>query len=114
MDTVTYPEAKVSGLISQHFVPVKCHVGEDKILPQRLNVHWIPTLVVLDALGTVHHSFTGFTPPEELVAQLEFAQAKAAFNKADFQTSLSGFNEIVEKYPKSPIAPEALYWTAVS
>ena len=114
MDTVTYPEAKVSGLISQHFIPVKCHVGENKTLPQRFNVHWTPTLVVLDAQGTVHHSLTGFTPPEELAAQLEFAQAKAAFNKGDFQASLSGFNGVVEKYPKSPIAPEALYWSAVS
>ncbi|MFN3467598.1 MAG: hypothetical protein ACK4WF_07850, partial [Candidatus Brocadiales bacterium] len=61
MDTVTYPEARVTSLISQNFIPVKCNVGENKTLPQRFNIHWTPTLVMLDAQGTVHHSFTGFT-----------------------------------------------------
>ncbi len=114
MDTVTYPEAKIAGLLSQDFVPVKCHVGENKTLPPRFNVHWTPTLVILDAEGTVHHSITGFTAPEELVAHLEFAKAKALFNKGDYQASFSGFNGVVDKYPKSLVAPEALYWTAVS
>ena len=114
MDTVTYPEARVISFISQNFIPVKCHVGENKTLSQRFNIHWTPTLVMMDAQGTVHHSITGFVPPEEFVAQLEFALAKASFNKGDFQAALSGFNGIIEKYPKSLVAPEALYWSAVS
>jgi TolA-binding protein len=114
MDTVSYPEAKVISLISQNFIPVKCNVGEDKALPQRFNVNWTPTLVIADVQQTVHHSIIGFMPPEELLSQLEFAQAKTSFNKGDYQTSLSGFGRVVEKYPRSLIAPEALYWTAVS
>ncbi len=77
-------------------------------------MHWTPTLVIADAQGTAHHSIIGFTPPEELLAQLEFAQAKTSFNKGDYQASLTGLNGVVEKYPKSVIAPEALYWSAVS
>lgn len=114
MDAVTYPEARIASFISQNLTPVKCHVGEDKTLTQRFNVHWTPTLVMADAQGTVHHSITGFIPPEELLAQLEFAQAKASFNKGDYQASLPGFKRVVEKHPKSLIAPEALYWAAVS
>ncbi len=114
MDTVSYPDSRVITLLTQDFVPVKCHVGENKALPQRFNVHWTPTLVIADAEGVVQHNITGFTAPDELVAQLEFAKAKTYFNKGDYQSSLTGFNSVVEKYPKSLIAPEALYWVAVS
>ena len=114
MDAVTYPETKVINFLSKNFIPVRCHVGENKTLPERFNVHWTPTLVVANAQGTIHHSITSFMPPDELVSQLEFALAKASFDKGDYQASFQGFNSVVEKYPKNIIAPEALYWSAVS
>jgi TolA-binding protein len=114
LDTVTYPEAKVIGLINANFVPLKVHIDESPELAKRFEVHWTPSIIVTDPEGIEHHRITGFLPPEEYQAQLDFGIAKAAFNKEDYPKASKEFNLVVSEYPRSDIAPEAQYWLGVS
>lgn len=114
MDTVTYPETRVVDLINAGFVPLKVHVDERPELTQRFNVHWTPTIIVADPEGVERHRLTGFLPPEEYRAQLEFAVAKTAFDKEDYTKASTQFSALVDQYPRSDITPEAQYWLGVS
>ncbi len=52
-------------------------------------------------------------PSDEFIPQLEFGIAKMALEKRDLKTARTQFAGVVEKYPKSDIAPEAQYWVGV-
>jgi TolA-binding protein len=77
-------------------------------------VQWTPVLIIADSNGTERHRFEGFLPVEEFLPQLEFGLAKIDFAANRFDEAERRFREIVEKYPKSDVAPEALYWAGVS
>jgi len=77
-------------------------------------VQWTPVLIIADSGGTERHRFEGFLPVEEFLPQLELGLAKIAFAANRFDETERRFREIVERYPNSDVAPEALYWAGVS
>ena len=40
--------------------------------------------------------------------------AKMAFHRQDWKEAERGFREVVDRYPESEAAPEALYWAGVA
>ena len=99
-------------------MPVRVHVraqaDEFKRLGARYNAQWTPTILVLDAAGEERHRVEGFLPAADFTAQLALGRAKAAFANGAFAEAEPRFREVVDRYPNSEAAPEALYWAGVS
>lgn len=105
-------------LIESHFVPVRVHVREQAVdfkrLAERYTAPWTPTILLLDSEGTERHRIEGFLPADDFLAQLSLGLAKLAFAGKDYQEAERRFREVVDTYPNSEAAPEALYWAGVS
>lgn len=113
-----YPDPRVVQLIDQNFVPVRVHVKDQaddfKRLGAKFSAQWTPTILVLDSSGEERHRIEGFLPTDDFIAQLLLGLAKSAFARGDFADAERRFREIVDKYPSTEAAPEALYWAGVS
>ena len=113
LDAVTHLDETVATEIRTVTVPVKVNVLSDRALCKKMNAVWTPIFAFVDGDGFEHHRFIGFLPPDEFCAQLHLARAKAAFAKADYAASGAAYQSIVDRWPQSDAAPEALYWTGV-
>jgi TolA-binding protein len=56
----------------------------------------------------------GYLPKDEFRAQLEMGLARVAFMHKQFAEAERRYAGILEHYPNSKSAPEALYWKGVS
>ena len=113
MDTVTYPNQGVVDYIGNNFIPVRFNAQTNPEVKSKYRILWAPTILILDSNGTEYYRFNGYLPPEEFIPQLEFGLARMAMEKQDIKTAAIQMKRVVEKYPKSDIAPEAQYWVGV-
>jgi TolA-binding protein len=113
-----YPDPRVAQFVTQHFVPVRVHVKDDKDefrrLGERFDSQWTPTTLVIDEGGTERHRIEGFLPTDDFLGQLALGVAKAAFARKDYSAAEQLYRDIVSTYPTSDAAPEALYLAGVS
>lgn len=113
-----YPDPRVVQFVTQHFVPVRVHVKDQKEefhrLGERFDSQWTPTTLVIDDSGTERHRIEGFLPADDFLGQLALGAAKAAFARKDYGVAERLYRDIVNSYPTSDAAPEALYWAGVS
>jgi TolA-binding protein len=71
-------------------------------------------LLLLDPDGTERHRIEGFLPAEDLLAQLMLGLGHAAFARQQWDAAERHFREVVDRFPKTEAAPEALYWAGVA
>jgi len=113
-----YPDERVVRLVTTEFVPIRVHVRDPDGLyarvSERLNVHWTPTVLVLDETGVERHRIEGFVPTDDFLAQLKLGLAKSSMQRGAFDDAERRFRELVVEHPQSESAPEALYWAGVS
>jgi len=113
-----YPDARVARFITENFIPARVHVREQAADFQRFGdrygAHWTPTILELDPDGTEQHRVEGFLEAEDLLAQLELGLGHAAFKAKRWVEAERHFREVVDRYPESDAAAEALYWAGVS
>jgi TolA-binding protein len=113
-----YSDPRVIEFIHQHFTPVRAHVKDNadeyKRLGSRFNAQWTPTTLVVDSEGRERHRIEGFLPADDFLAQLSLGLAHSAFARGSFKEAEPLFREVVDKYPNTDAAPEALYWAGVS
>ena len=75
---------------------------------------WTPTVLILDPNGIERYRIDGYLPKNEFRAQLELGLARTAFMNKDWADAEQRFAALLEHYPESKAAPEALYWKGVS
>ena len=113
-----YPDPKVVRYITEHLEPVRVHVrdqkDEYKRLSERYSAQWTPTILIVDSDGAERHRIEGFLPTDEFLSQVELGLAKVAFQRQNFAEAERLYRELVEKFPSTDAAPEALYWAGVS
>ena len=112
MDAVTHPDARVIGFISDNLIPLRVQFDAQP-LSSDFNVKWTPTLVTLDSQGKEHHRTVGFLSPEELIPSLLLGISKSSFETDRFEEALKNIDKLLEEYPKSDSAPEAIYLQGV-
>ncbi len=95
-------------------MPVKIHIKEQPATFEKFSAQWTPTLVVLDPDGKERHRFEGYLPAEEFLPQLELGLAKSAFARKQWAEAEQRYRRILQQFPKSEAAPEALYWAGVA
>ncbi len=71
-------------------------------------------MLILDSKGKERFRLEGYLPKEEFRSQLELGLARVAFMNKDWADAESRYTAILDRYPNSKAAPEALYWKGVS
>ena len=71
-------------------------------------------MIILDPNGTERFRIEGYLPKDEFRAQLELGLARVAFMSKNWKDAERRYTEVLERYPESKAAPEALYWKGVS
>ena len=113
MDKVTYPEGQVVNFINERVVPVRIPYDQ-KPLAEQFQVKWTPLFIILDAEGNEHYRTNGFLAPYELISMILLGTGKLHFDREAFTRAIGAFDELLEKYPDSGAAPEAVYFRGVS
>jgi hypothetical protein len=105
-------------LVTSEFLPIRVHVRDPDGLyarvSERLNVHWTPTVLILDEDGVERHRIEGFVPLDDFLAQVKLGLAKTALQRGALEDAERRFREVVAEHPQSDPAPEALYWAGVA
>lgn len=118
MDAVTYPQPAVQAAIDAEFAPYKINMMERhpdfKEACAGGRVMWGPTFVVADARGSEIRRWVGWLPEASFVAELQFCQALARYNRGDFEGAKAQFDELVETATETEIHAEAIYWQGIS
>jgi TolA-binding protein len=113
-----YSNPRVAAFVNEHFVPVRVHVKEQRQqfqqLGQRFDAQWTPTTLIIDSAGNERHRIEGFLPLDDFLSQLALGLGRAAFASGDFAAAERTFRDVLNRYPESDAAAEALYWAGVS
>ena len=62
----------------------------------------------------LNHRIEGFLPGDDFLSQLMLGRAQIAFAQQQWDEAEKRFREIVDKFPNTDAAPEALYWAGVA
>jgi tetratricopeptide (TPR) repeat protein len=104
--------------VTEEFLPVRLHVREQaedfRRFGERFGAHWTPTILMLGPAGVERHRIEGFLPTEDFLAQLDLGLGRIHFSAGRFEEAEDRFRRVVDRYPLSDAAPEALYWAGVS
>ena len=95
-------------------MPLEAHIKEHPAYFHRFDVAWTPAVVIMDSRGVERMRIEGYLPKDEFRAQLELGLARVAFMKKDWADAEQRYAQILDRYPQSQAAPEALYWKGVS
>ena len=113
-----WPDPRVVKFVSENFIPARVHVKDDAALFQKYGekygAQWTPTILELDPDGVERHRIEGFLPNDEFLAQLMLGRAQIAFAQRQWDEAEKRFREVVDKFPNTDAAPEALYWAGVA
>jgi len=95
-------------------VPLEAHIKEHPVNFHRFDALWTPSVLILDSNGKERFRIEGYLPKDEFRAHLELALARVAFMSKNWADAERRYAEVIERYPNSKAAPEALYWKGVS
>lgn len=95
-------------------MPLEAHIKEHPAYFHRFNSLWTPSVVILDPNGVERYRIEGYLPRDEFRAHLELGLARLAFTSKDWKTAEQRYDAVLDNYPDSKVAPEALYWKGVS
>ena len=116
MERVTYPEPAVAGAINDSYIALQINTKEaaSKPVVERYRQVWTPDVRILDADGFEYYRWNGYLPPFEFLPQMLVAEAHARLRQKNVSVAAELYNEVVERFPTSRVAPEALYFGAVA
>ena len=95
-------------------MPLEAHIKEHPTNFHRFDALWTPSVIILDPNGKERFRIEGYLPKDEFRAHLELALARVGFMSKKWADAESRYTEVLERYPESKAAPEALYWKGVS
>ena len=95
-------------------MPLEAHIKEHPAYFHRFGAVWTPTILILDSDGTERLRVEGYLPRDEFRAHLEMGLARVAFMRKQWDEAERRYAQVVERYPDSKVAPEAVYWRGVS
>jgi hypothetical protein len=111
MGAVTYPDLKVVEFVNETLIPIQLQADSD--VAEDFTVRWTPTLIILDTNGKEHSRTVGYIAPEEFTPAMLLGIAKMHFNLRQFDLSAQRLEKIMNDYPWSFAAPEAVYYHGV-
>jgi hypothetical protein len=104
----------LADFINQQFVPATINIKEKPADFHRFDVLWTPTILILDENGKERFRIEGYLPRDEFAAHLVMGLARVAFMSKRWADAEQLYNEVVQKYGHTGVAPAAVYWLGVS
>ena len=95
-------------------MPLSAHIKEKPAYFHRFDALWTPSVIVLDWNGDERFRLEGYLTRDEFLAQLELSLARVAFMNKQWAEAERQYASVLDRYPDSHAAPEALYWKGVS
>ena len=95
-------------------MPLSAHIKEHPVYFHRFDAVWTPSVLILDWNGVERFRLDGYLPKDEFRAQLELGLASVSFMNKKWADAERRYASLLERYPDSKAAPEALYWKGVS
>jgi tetratricopeptide (TPR) repeat protein len=112
MGAVTYPDTKVVEFIKEALIPLKV-LSDSEPLATDFTLRWTPALIVLDTNSKEYSRTIGFIPPEEFISTILLGMTKTYFDLRQFDQAIECLEKIINNYPQSFAAPEAIYYRGV-
>ena len=113
-----WPDERVVQRVHENFIPVRVHVRDNaddfKRLGQQYGADWTPTTLMLDASGAEQHRIEGFLPVNEFLPHIDYGLGRIAFAEQQYDAAEKRFRGVVEQWPESEAAAQALYWAGVA
>ncbi len=114
MGTGTYPDPSVKDILFGRYLPVRAEIMSAVQERRRYKAIWTPSYEILESGGyAVSHS-DGWLPPSEFAPLLLLGIGHVRFRRHRYDDAFAAFEEVRKRYPLSSVAPEALYYMAVS
>ena len=107
-------DQKTAQFIEENFLPVKAHIKEHPVWFYRFEAVWTPTVLLLDSEGKERVRLEGYLPNQDFIAALMSGLGRIAFVQKKYADAERWYGEVVARFAKSHIAPEAMYWRAVA
>jgi len=82
-------------------------------LVARFRQIWTPDTRVLGPDGFEYDAWQGYWPPGEFAARLLLGRARALARQERDQDAELAYEDVLRRFPRSYVAPEAAYWRAV-
>lgn len=96
--------------VEERVVALKQLLGVDRETSRRYRPFWTPTLYFLDPDGNALVTWPGTIPADEMLALLDYGTAQVSMRRGRFDEAVALLEGVVEAWPESAFAPEALYW----
>jgi hypothetical protein len=113
MDTVTYSTNDVAKCIEENVIPLRV-ASDIKPLADEYNVIWTPDLSIIGADKKVYYRSIGFQPAEVFNPWLLLGIGMYHYGHKRFSEAVETLDLLLSDYPKSPSAPESIFYHAVS
>jgi TolA-binding protein len=113
MGAVTYPDPDVVAELNLNFVPCRLESAKVPELARKMNLRWLPGLVVADSTERPAHVVIGFLPPADFRNELDFGRAMAAMTRKRYDEAHALFARVAHRLDGER-APEAWYWWGIS
>ncbi|HZI61569.1 MAG TPA: tetratricopeptide repeat protein [Pyrinomonadaceae bacterium] len=114
MEAESYSDDDIASFINENFVPLEAHIKEHPVYFHRFDALWTPSVIILDWKGNERFRMEGYLPKDEFRAQLELGLARVAFMNKNWAEAERRYAAVLDRYPDSKAAPDALYWKGVS
>ena len=75
---------------------------------------WTPSVLIMDPNGVERYRIEGYLPVDEFRAQLLLGLGRVAFMSKDWAEAERQYAAVLEQYPNTKSAADALYWKGVS
>lgn len=95
-------------------MPIGVHIKENPSGFHRFDAVWTPTAIVLDENGKERYRIEGYLPRDEFAAQLLMGRARVPFMNKKWADAEPLYQQVLDKYPKTSVAPAAVYWLGVA
>ena len=71
-------------------------------------------MLIMDSTGKERCRIEGYLPKNEFRSQLDMGLARISFMDKQWADAEEKYAQIIERYPETAAAPEAVYWKGIS
>ncbi|HSM75671.1 MAG TPA: tetratricopeptide repeat protein [Desulfobacterales bacterium] len=111
---MTYPDDQVAEMLNRDYIPVQVDIQKASKLADRYQALWTPNLNVIDGRGRCVYQTIGWLPPMEFAAMLQIGRGYFLLNRKKFEDAARLLAQVIDHYPDSIFAAEAMYFKGVS
>ena len=92
---------------------MKAHIKENPAYFHHFEAVWTPTVIIISPEGKERWRIEGYLPKDEFRPQLEMGIARVSLMRKRWSDAQQIYERIIEQFPNSEAAPEAVYWQGV-